>query len=68
MSTPDIVGVISQEMLTDDEDQSQRLIDLYESFDWQRQEAIDEVLMCICGWSFESLKAMAVERGMVVED
>lgn len=53
-----LIGTIFQEILSDDadqEEQSEKLYDLYEAQDEKGQKLIDDALICICGWGMESL-------------
>lgn len=52
-----IIDWIEHEMAIDDEDrhdQSRRLLDLYASAGAAEKRAIDDALICLCGWSMES--------------
>lgn len=66
--TPDIIGVLTDELLTDVENDSQRLISMYDNGDGGDIEVIDNVLIAICGYSLQSLKAMAIAANRYVED
>jgi hypothetical protein len=68
MSTPDIIGVLADEISADGENDSARLIHLYENGDQGDKEVINEVLICICGWTMESLLRMAADSERCVED
>lgn len=68
MSTPDIISVMQDEMLGDDTNQSAELIRTYNNADDAGKALIDGALICICGWSMESLRKMATDAGQYVED
>lgn len=53
-----ILELILNEMITDDEDskhQSDMLVEHYNKLDEPYQRAIDDALICVCGWSMETL-------------
>ncbi len=56
MST--LIDKIQEEMLSDDEDreeQSAILFAVYVGADKKTQAVIDEIFICLCGWSLETL-------------
>lgn len=68
MSTPDIVQVIQDEILSDDENDSARLIATYQSASPEKRAIIDDVLISICGWGMPHLIDAAKSRGYEVDD
>jgi hypothetical protein len=50
-----LIATITEEILSDDTDQSNRLQSLYENGTEQDRKAIDEAMMCVCGWTLETL-------------
>lgn len=50
-----IVSRIQEYILTDDDDQSERLKNDYQHATKQEQEAIDNALICICGYSLATV-------------
>lgn len=59
---PDVLSVIIEEMQSDDDAlrQNAKFIDLYQAgFSEDERKVCDRVLRMICGWSFETLLAMA---------
>lgn len=57
----DVITTIQEQMLNDDENDSDRLIRTYEQADAAGKALIDDVLISICGYSMPSLLGMAVE-------
>lgn len=58
--TINLISVIYDQMATDeggDQKQSDRLERLYNEGTDRDRFIIDEVLMCLCGWSFEAIKS-----------
>lgn len=47
----DVITQISLEMFNDDENDSQKLIDLYKAADSRERAIMDAVMVCICGWT-----------------
>lgn len=64
----DIVSVILEEMMTDSENRSEDILDLYEKGTEAEKNAIDSILIYLCGWSVASLKRLATERNRFVEE
>jgi hypothetical protein len=60
-----IVDVFRDEFLSDDEDQSDRLQNLYEGADEAGKKLLDDALTCLCGYSLKTLiaKAEAEDEG-----
>lgn len=54
-----LVSRIAEAIMSDDDDQSERLIDTYQQASPEQQQAIDDCLICICGWSIPSLMEQA---------
>jgi hypothetical protein len=53
-----LIDRIQEEMESDDEDrekQSAILLSVYMGADEKTQAVIDEVFICLCGWSFKTL-------------
>lgn len=50
-----IVQTITNAILTDDCNQSNRIISLYNQSLKTERELIDSVLIALCGWSFKTL-------------
>jgi hypothetical protein len=55
----DVVSAIQDAMITDDENQSERLIATYDKATFAQKVIIDEVLICLCGYSMPSLLGIA---------
>ena len=54
-----LIELILSEMQDDDadtEDQSQRLEQVYDEADQTGKKAIDDTLICLCGYSMDSLR------------
>ena len=64
----DIKMAVLLEMSSDDENESDKLINYYEICNQQERGVIDQVLMYLCGWSFNSLLQRAQRDGMYVEE
>ncbi|MGI2027782.1 hypothetical protein [Endozoicomonas acroporae] len=58
MNLIEIIAAGANDELEDSEHQSELLTEIYENASEQEQKKIDEVLVCICGWQFSSLKGM----------
>jgi hypothetical protein len=54
-SSPDVLAALTQAILTDDMNQSDRLVRLYESSDMDEKDLIDRLLIIICGYSMPTL-------------
>jgi hypothetical protein len=57
-----IVGVIHWQMAEDDTDDSDRMIELWLRSNAEQRKLIDELLVCLCGWSFATLMEKMAER------
>jgi hypothetical protein len=58
MEEQTLIDRVQEAMSTDDEDrekQSEYLQSIYEESDQKTRNKIDEVLMCLCGWSLKTL-------------
>lgn len=44
-------------MTNDDDDQSERLVDTYEQSGPKEKQAIDDVFVCLCGYSLKTILA-----------
>ena len=58
MSQQHLIEKIFEEMSTDgdaDERQAERLVRLYQESSQKEKELIDQVMMCICGWTMKTL-------------
>ena len=54
-----LIDAVAKQMQDDDEDrakQSNLLEHLYDNSTDMQREAIDKALICICGWSLDSLR------------
>ena len=51
----DIISTITEEMLADQGYDPAILLQLYKKADELEQAIMDSVLMCLCGWSMESI-------------
>ena len=58
MNLIELIAAGANDELEDSEHQSELLSEIYENASEQEQQKIDEVLVCICGWQFSSLKGM----------
>jgi hypothetical protein len=50
-----IVNRIAEAIASDDDDQSERLIETYKAATKKQKEAIDDVMICLCGYSMPTL-------------
>jgi len=50
-----IIPVIYEAMGTDQENDSQRLFNYYRDCNEEERAAINTMLICLCGWSFETI-------------
>lgn len=50
-----LIERIYEEMLSDDEDDSDRLKALYEQATPDQKKVLDDALICICGYSLQTL-------------
>jgi hypothetical protein len=50
-----IIPTLFAEMEADDENESEALLDYYLDCKAQERDVVDNVLMYICGWTFETL-------------
>ena len=58
MEEETLIDRVQTEMQSDDEDrekQSAILLSVYEQADKKTKEAINEVFICLCGWSLDTL-------------
>ncbi|WP_066017805.1 hypothetical protein [Endozoicomonas atrinae] len=58
MNLIELIAAGANDELEDSEHQSELLTEIYQNASEQEQQKIDEVLVCICGWQFSSLKDM----------
>lgn len=66
---PDIIRFINYEMFADDTNESESFIDYYENkCDAHDRDVVDQTLMYLCGWSFNTLKIKAEEKRMFLEE
>jgi hypothetical protein len=56
MDTLPIIPEMFTLMCEDDEDQSDRLLELYDQADEKGKALLDDALTCICGYNMRSLK------------
>lgn len=54
-----VVSRIAEAILNDDDDQSERLVNDYQNATPEQKQAIDDALICICGWSLTTLMEQA---------
>lgn len=52
-----VVQRVQELMLTDDCDQSERLQDAYERAAPEQKKVVDEIFICLCGYSLETILA-----------
>jgi hypothetical protein len=50
-----LISRIADAIATDDDDQSERLIETYKAASKTRKAAIDDVMICLCGYSIPTL-------------
>jgi hypothetical protein len=50
-----VISRIAEAIASDDDDQSERLVNDYNHATKEQQQAIDDALICICGWSLSTL-------------
>jgi hypothetical protein len=58
---PDVVSAVLAAMQDDDDNQSERIWNLYEGADEAGKGILDELLICLCGYSMKSLRERAVQ-------
>lgn len=63
---PDITRAVLEEILSDDENDSEALIDYYDNCTEEQKEAVDKTLICLCGYRLSTLFIKAEERGLYV--
>lgn len=64
----DLVGTIINESLSDSENESLRLLNLYNKSTVREKSLIDEVIMCICGWRLETIAKIAERNGSYIQN
>lgn len=50
-----LVSRIAEAIASDDDDQSERLIETYKAASKTRKAAIDDIMICLCGYSMPTL-------------
>ncbi len=58
MDEQTLIDRVQQAMLTDDEDreeQSELLLSIYNELDRNTRNKVDEIFICLCGWSLKTL-------------
>lgn len=58
MNMIELIAAGAQEELEDSENQTDLLKEIYENASEKEKQIIGEVLVCICGWRYSSLKDM----------
>lgn len=58
-----LISRIADAIATDDDDQSERLIETYKAASKTRKAAIDDVMICLCGYSIPTLIDMEKAGG-----
>lgn len=56
-----LISRIAEAIATDDDDQSERLVETYKAASKTRKAAIDDVMICLCGYSMPTLIEQAKE-------
>lgn len=51
----DVISVIQEEMATDTENDSAKLIDLYQKVSKEERALLDYMLVCLCGYTMSSI-------------
>jgi hypothetical protein len=62
-----LIDIIQDEMLSDDEDrekQSQYFIDTYNSLTTEGQKKVNDLLISLCGWTYDSLQEKVTEANI----
>ena len=62
----DIISTIRSEMESDDDNESVRLLGLYEAADDNERAILDAALVALCGWTMENI--IETTDGKVGED
>lgn len=57
-----ISGTVSAEMFSDDEDDSNRLLEMYLDADKKERAIMDAMLVCLCGYSMSSIIDIMLEN------
>lgn len=52
-----VVERVQELMLHDDDDQSERLQETFERASTEQKQAINEIFVCLCGYSLETILA-----------
>lgn len=63
-----LVAHITNEILMDDEDQSEMLADVYLSADQAGKDALDKAFICLCGWQLSTLMKQCATSGSTSEE
>ena len=58
-----IVSRVQEYIATDDDDQSERLLNEYQEAGPKEKEAIDNAFICLCGYSLATIIAEAKHDG-----
>jgi len=59
--SPDVISALSEAILSDDANQSERLVRLYTDSEPSAKDLIDDVLIIVCGYSLPTLIRKAEE-------
>lgn len=65
---PDVMSTLQVAISTDDDNQSERLIADYEAADDATKKIMDDMLICICGYSMLSLVTLAHDNGSFLDE
>lgn len=63
-SYADLVAHITRAILSDDDDQSKMLADLYLSSNENQRVALDRAFVCLCGWSLNTLMTQCKDNAL----
>ena len=64
----DIVGQIMEEMMSDDENDTERLLFAYENATEEERAIMDYVLVCLCGYTMNTIIEHAKEYKNFLEE
>lgn len=62
----DVVGQIMNDMMTDDENDSKKLLCIYQNSSPEERGIMDYVLVCLCGYTMHSVIENAKETGNIL--
>lgn len=58
-----LVAQVARAILSDDDDQSEQLAEVYLTGTEAQKDALDRAFICLCGWSLKTLIEQCAEGG-----